>query len=210
MAEQPVAAAVKRKRGRPAGTKITRDRFLTDDELTRFMKAASKEPEDANLLMSLTYYYGLRVTEAVTLEWSDVNLLAHQITIRALKGGTTRAYALPDVLDKALARRFKRRTVSPWLFPARRRRDKAAHISAQKAKGLFKRIAAKAGIGAHSIHDLRHTCAMQRAASGDTITALASWLRHRRTETSMQYLTVAADAKHEAALAPVVGRFLQL
>jgi len=74
MNDEQTDAAVKRRAGRPFGSKIRRSRFLTDEELARFMKAAHHEAAEDWLLMSLTYAFALRVTEAVTLRWEDVNV----------------------------------------------------------------------------------------------------------------------------------------
>jgi len=207
----PVAAAERRKRGRPEGTKIRRSRFLTEEELVRFMKAAHHEAAEDWLLMSLTYAFALRVTEAVTLRWEDVNVSSRQLTVRGLKRGAVRAYDVLDELWVPLMRLSKlnaRRPVpSAWVFAARQR-GSADHLSAQAAKSLFKRICRKAGIAGKSIHDLRHSSAMAMARAGDNLPKIAGWLRHTRLQSSMQYLIPVVDKAHERQMAQRLAKYL--
>jgi integrase len=195
-----VAAAERRKVGRPFGSKIRRSRFLTEEELARFMKAARLEAAEDWLLMSLTYAFALRVTEAVSIKWEDVNGPSRQLTIRGLKRGAVRAYDIEDRLWAPLQRLLKlnarRPEPSTWVFAARQR-GSTDHLSAQAAKSLFKRICRKAGIADKSIHDLRHSSAMAMARAGDNLPKIAGWLRHTRLQSSMQYLIPVVDKAHE-------------
>lgn len=192
-------------RGRPEGTTTERQRHLNADELSDFMRSLDKEPLATQVLMRLSYWYGLRVGEAVTLTIADVNLPAKQITIRRLKGGAGRAYDIPDDLLAPLLRSVKesREAKTRWLFPSHRRTRPGAddHISAQTAKNYFKNICRNAGLERpHSHHDLRHTCAMNHARHSDSMTNLAAWLGHQRTETSQTYIKAARDAALEAEM----------
>ena len=92
----------KRRPGRPRGTAVLRRRYLSADELERFMKAARKAKKKYDLLFSLVYFFAMRVAEVVNLRLEDSNLPSHQITIRALKGGRFRAYDMPKQIERKL------------------------------------------------------------------------------------------------------------
>lgn len=195
---------------RPVGTKRGRHRYLTEAELAAFMKAAKKTGPEEWLMMALAYYYGLRAAELVGLRWTDVDLDGRFITIARVKRGRTRPYEIFPPLLRPLAdqrRRCAARAGGDWVFLSPQRTS-AGHVTAQTAKNVFKRIAARAGIVDKSIHSLRHTCAMERARAGDVAVTLSAWLGQKRPDSVAAYVTAAADARHEAALAPVVGRFL--
>jgi type 1 fimbriae regulatory protein FimB len=186
--------------GRPFGTKIGRIRFLSDDELERFLRTAKRAGVRKHLMMSMTYYYGLRVSELVGIRMSDINLPARQITIRGLKKGMVRTYDIPPKLLSTLQHWLRRRPAgSDWLFPSRM--HPSEHVGADAAKELFKNLLAQAGLTGHSIHDLRSSRAQRLAAAGDGLPAIAAWLRHRSLGSSLRYLTIAADKRHEAAVA---------
>ena len=212
MSDEQTDVAVKRRAGRPLGTKIRRSRFLTEEELARFMKAARAESAEDWLLMGLTFAFALRVTEAVSIKWEDVNGLSRQLTIRGLKSGAVRAYDIVPELWAPLQRLLKlnaRRPVpSKWVFPARRRDNASSHLSAQAAKSLFKRVCRKAGIADKSIHDLRHSSAMAMARAGDNLPKIASWLRHTRVASSLQYQVPFVDREHERQMAQRLAKYL--
>jgi integrase len=65
------SAPVKRKAGRPEGTTRGKHRYMTEDEMVRFMKAAKKAGSEEWLMMALAYYLGLRVSELVPASAGD-------------------------------------------------------------------------------------------------------------------------------------------
>src|SRR5512138_1628849 len=65
-----------------------RRRYLTERELDKLMKAARKgryDQRDATLIL-LMARHGLRVSEAVDLEWDQVDFARAHLHVRRLKG----------------------------------------------------------------------------------------------------------------------------
>ena len=53
--------------GRPKGTTLNgRPRYLSDDELARFMAAARRHGKKWDCLWSLVYFFAMRIGEAVS------------------------------------------------------------------------------------------------------------------------------------------------
>ena len=209
--EQTVTAAepLRRKAGRPVGTKRGGHRYLDEQELTRFFKVAKAERSENHLLLALTYTYAMRVSEVVDLKWSDIDVASRRITITGLKNGLTHPYVIQPELWRLVARQLREREAGQeWLFPARSRVSGAGHLSAQCAKDLFKRVAKAAGVMGHSIHSLRGAQAMAMAHGAAGQSQISGWLRHRDVRSSSAYVVPQIDAALEAAQARRTRRYL--
>jgi len=205
----------KRKAGRPSGTALNgRVRYLTDQELQTFLKAAQKIGRKWDAFWSLTYFFAMRAGETASLKVADLDLASHQVTVRAEKGGTSRVYDLPEQIERKLKAWLKERAASPehteneFLFPSRLS-PRTGHLTNESAWRAFQRTAEKAGlVGPHSPHDLRHTRASQMVAAGDTIVQVARWLRQKRVSSAERYLADLNSASHEKAMAERAANFI--
>ena len=201
--------------GRPPGTKLFgRRRYMTEDELERFMKAARKAGKKYDLLFSLVYYYAMRVAEVVGLTLEDLNLPSHQVTIRAAKGGRYRVYDLEERIEKKLHAWLKLRvelpsaTENPYLFPSSTL-PRSGNLSRDAAQLEFRILARKSGVGMpRSIHDLRHSSAQQMIKNGDDLATVQGWLRHRDITSTKAYIDDRVTAEHEKKMAKRAARFL--
>jgi integrase len=197
------------KNGRPVGTGTNgRARYLSADELTAFFRAAKRAGKKWNLFFALTYYFGMRVGEAVALKVADFNLASHQLTIKAEKGGNSRTYDLPERIEKKIRAWLKERPEgNPYLFPSRTcpRTEPLSRTGAQK---MFYQIAERAGLGDHSIHDLRHTQASMMIQAGDNVVQVARWLRQKQVASAERYLSDIGREKHERDMEKRASRFL--
>jgi integrase/recombinase XerD len=200
---------IKKRKGRPPGTKTGRTRHLTSEEMHRFMKAAKAEGLVNYLFLTLTYAFAMRVSECCDLRRSDINSPAKQIRVRALKRGVDTWYNCPPDLWRLIATRL--RHIDPHeecLFPARSRISASPHLSSQAAKCLFKKVAARAGITGRSIHGLRSSQAMALAGAGSNTQRIAGWLRHRDVESAMRYTVPIVDAELEAVAARLLRKLM--
>jgi integrase/recombinase XerC len=189
-------------------------RYLTDQELQTFLRAAQKIGRKWDAFWSLTYFFAMRAGETAALKVADLDLASHQVTVRPEKGGQSRVYDLPEQIERKLKAWLKERADNPdhaeneFLFPSRLS-PRTGHLTNESAWHAFQRTAKKAGLAnAHSPHDLRHTRASQMVAAGDTIVQVARWLRHRRTSSSERYLSDLNSAAHEREMAKRAAKFL--
>jgi integrase len=77
-------------------------RYLTDQELKSFLKAAEKAGKKWDLFWGLAYSFAMRCGETAAFKVSDFNQESRQVSIRADKGGATRVYDLPEQIEKKL------------------------------------------------------------------------------------------------------------
>ena len=190
--------------GRPLGTGLGgRTRAFSPTELDQFLQAAKRTGKREDLMMSLTYYFGLRVAELVEIRRADINAASRSIVIRAKKHGLTKDYPLPERLWKKYTAYLRERgeDANPWLF-RHRVYSETEHLTREGAMSAFERILQASGVqGSHSIHDLRHTCAQEMARRGDSLYQIASWMRHRSLSSSMRYIDHRNDQAHAATMA---------
>jgi integrase len=204
----------RRPRGRPKDTKILRRRYMTQEELERFMKAAKKAGRKYDLVFSLTYYYALRVAEVVSLRLDDLNRPAHQVTIRAAKDGRVRVYNLPEQIEQKFKRWLKERSElrdveeNPYIFPSTTL-PRSGHLSRDAAQAEFRILCRKANVGMpRSIHDLRHTAAQEMIRGGEDLATVQGWLRHRDIQSTKTYIDDQTTAEVERRMAQRAARFL--
>ncbi len=158
-------------------------------QLALLLEAPSRYP----LLFRLLAFTGMRIGEALALQWEDVDLVGRQITIhRSWTGGkiqptktgierdvdvasglaeTLRAY---DVETKAAALQAGEAR-APWLWPG----SKGNPIDPRLAQQDFKRMLTKAGLRSHyTPHSLRHTFATLLLTRGVSIYYVQRQLGH--------------------------------
>jgi integrase/recombinase XerD len=142
---------------------------------------------------------GLRVSEACSLAWRDVDLLAPVIMVRRGKGGKDRCVPITHALARAIA---AERTVSPWVLA--RPRDPAAHITRATLGQACRRLGHRLGVRLWP-HVFRHTYASNCLRAGLSIEDLRRLLGHSNLATTAIYLHVREDdlaARVRAALEP--------
>lgn len=182
------------------GTKRNNNHTLTRGQLQNFKQVISNSPKH-DLLFSLTLFYGLRVSEVHSLRLSDINSNPRQITIQGKKGGRKRTYFIPQALWKKIQEWLKERNQNPkhknnpYLFPHRLKEDQPmTRIGVQYD---FKSFSQKAGIEGHSVHDLRHTCAMLQVEKGTDPIRLRNWLRQKQIQSTQKYFEEFNDRQYE-------------
>ena len=160
-------------------------RALTDEELERLL---SKIPERWRLLVRLLGETGLRISEALALRWSDVDLGQHRIEIRRRLyrgriGPPKSAYGrrtVPVSADLArdlwAARGASRAPLDgdPVFASATGTHMNAANL----ARRVLKPAAEAAAVDWASWHTLRHTCATRLFRAGLNAKQVQVWMGH--------------------------------
>jgi integrase/recombinase XerC len=181
--------------------------WLTRKEFARMLDAAASPKralaglaERDRLVLLTLAMTGLRRSELIALDWSDVTLEGARpsLLVRRGKGGKARRQPLPGELARGLERLRATRDPAPWdpVFCGLA----GGRLQPTILAGIIRRASDGAGISKHvTAHTLRHTAATWlRQATGDT-RLVAEYLGHADLSTVARYAHVASEELHDAA-----------
>jgi integrase/recombinase XerD len=198
--------------------------IFSHDELQRLLDATAccesprskLQPYTCRMLILLLYGAGLRISEALSLRLTNVDLTAGVLTIRESKFYKTRLVPMgPDLagaVGQYVAQRAKAHPtqLDGALFLTRTGTSVARHT----AENVFSRLRVRAGVlrqdgGRYQprLHDLRHAFAVHRLVSwyrqgADVqrlLPQLATYLGHVHIAATQRYLTLTPELLHEAS-----------
>jgi integrase len=175
-----------------------RERFFADDELAKIgnaLSAAERDDTEAPgfiLLVRLLATTGMRLGEALGLQWADVDLPGRTIRLRDAKAGARTVHlgaAAVTILDAVNER-------SGYVVHGL---DPTAPLSAPSAERAWARLRERAGIPDGRLHDLRHTAGTFAALAGANAFVVRDLLGHRTLAMTGRYVERAADMVRTAA-----------
>jgi len=153
--------------------------YLTPTEVDRLIKAAGKNRyghRDASMLL-VCYRYGLRASELVGLDWSQVDFNAGHMHVRRLKGSTDAVHPIRGYELRALRRlRRDQEPKSSFVFTS----ERGSPFSTAGFLRMVQTVgeAAKLGFPVHP-HMLRHATGYKVANDGVDTRTLQAYLGHR-------------------------------
>lgn len=176
------------------------------------------QPQTLRMLLLLLYGAGLRVGEALSLRFCDVNLVERVLSVWDSKFFKSRLIPIGEWLSAALAEYLSMREDLPVLSGERSRVfvfQTGKALSYTTVRAAFAQMRERAGVqrpkGDHwqpRIHDLRATFAVHRLVAwyreGANVQArlplLATYLGHTSVAGTMCYLSMIPSLLSEAAL----------
>jgi integrase/recombinase XerD len=188
---------------RPRPSRKSRTRHLTVDEADRFLDAAAEESPVAHALVDLMLSTGIRTTEAVTADVTDLYRDRDDLVLRVTrKGGEEDDVLVPPQTATTLYEYLDGRTSGPlfvWRHQTRR-------PTRQQIGYLVGKLARKAGLVVEqgdrlvSPHSLRHTAATQALnLPGNDVRKVQAMLGHADSRTTARYDGDATEAGRAAA-----------
>ena len=165
--------------------------YLTPDEMGRLLDGARKSgryPHRDYTLLLLMYRHGLRVAEAVNLQWNNVNFPTKHLYVKRLKRGAPSNQPLYGDEVRALRQLLREYPDSPWLFNSERK----APLTTRTVRDILNRAAGEAGLG-YSIHPhmIRHSTGFYLASKGFDTRKIQDYLGHRQIQNSVRYTRLA-------------------
>lgn len=158
--------------------------FVSEQDVVRLIAAARDTETEAYLrVVSDT---GLRRSEALALQWQDVDLGRQLLVVKKSKTREPREVPLTSACAAALREQAARAGV----LPLHGRGPVWARLAGQRADTLskrFKRIATQAKLPDLRLHDLRHGFACRLREAGVPIQVIASLCGHKSLATTMRY-----------------------
>ncbi|MFA7237600.1 MAG: tyrosine-type recombinase/integrase [Phycisphaeraceae bacterium] len=179
----------------------SRERFLSADELPRFLDACDAEGQPWADFFRLCLLTGARRSNVQAMRWTCIDITARKWTIPGgeTKNGRDTAVPLTGPALEILQRRkteqaeseHERVRTSDFVFPALRDKGDTEHLS-QPARP-FTRICERAAITGLTIHDLRRTAGAWLAASGASLPMIGKALGHSDLRATQIYARLDLD-----------------
>jgi len=179
-------------RRRPNRALRTRE-FLTPDEVERLLAAAGQRgrygARDRTLLL-LMYRHGLRVSEAVSLRWEQVDLKAGLLHVQRLKHGVPSTHPLRGPELRALRQLRRDWPDGVYLFVS----ERGGPMTASNVRKLMASAAllARLPFPVHP-HMLRHSTGYKLANDGHDTRSLQHYLGHKNIAHTVRYTELAPD-----------------
>ena len=179
-----------------------RGRILREDEYRAFFEALGEAPPLVHALVGLLLVTGMRLSEALSARWEDVDWTRNLLRLPDTKNGRPRLVPLsPAALG--LLEQLRPHQRNAWLFPGRG----SGHLT--RPSRAFRRVLAQAGVEGLWLHDLRRTFATL-AAQRHPLPDVSRALGHSSVQVTERYI-VTADARIAATVhgvGEVFGTFL--
>ncbi len=162
---------------------------LSRREVVRWLKAM---PNLKHRTVGLVLYgAGLRISEALALELSDIDSERMVITVRHGKGDADRQVTLSEVLLKALRRYWCVYAPPSCLFPGK---DPEKPLTVSTIQRALKAARHRAGIRKRaSAHTLRHSYATHLLEAGTDLRVIQTLLGHSSLRTTEIYTHVTTE-----------------
>jgi integrase len=169
-----------------------RDRFYSEGEMRRIgqvlaaMEEEKKEAHGFVLLIRLLATTGMRLSEVLSLRWSDIDLTNRTIRLRDAKAGPRTVHLGIETIGilGAIAQK------SGWVIGGR---EPGRPLTTYAAESGWKRLRARAGLENARLHDLRHTVGTYAAVTGANAFAIRDLLGHKTLAMTGRYVERAAD-----------------
>jgi site-specific recombinase XerD len=178
--------------GRPPNSALRTREHLTPREVERLIEAAKSNRRghrDATMIL-IAYRHGLRASELVDLEWTQVDLNSATLHVRRAKNGTPATHFLTGKELRALRKLDREHAGSPFVFIS----ERGAPFSVSGFRRMIERVTKSAGleIKAHP-HMLRHACGYALANQGTDTRTLQAYLGHRSISNTVRYTELAPN-----------------
>ena len=173
--------------GRPTNAERRSREHLTPDEVKNLMKAAGDigrhRLRDRTLIL-IMFRHGLRVSEAVDLQWDQVNFKAGTIHINRLKKGKPGTHYFQGDEMRALRRLRREQTRNPFIFMT----ERGGPLTRSTVNKLIERAGRNAEIEfpVHP-HMLRHACGYYLANKGVDTRTIQDYLGHISIAHTVRY-----------------------
>jgi integrase/recombinase XerD len=157
---------------------------LSVEEVGQLLEAA--RPGRERVLMQTAYACGLRISELLSLQVTDIDSARMVVNVRQGKGAKDRQVPLSARLLAELRGWWCVHRRRPWLFCGARKNEP---VSSSYVQRLCQEIVARAKLRKKAtMHTLRHSYATHMLEAGVDVVTLQKILGHRSLSTTATYL----------------------
>jgi integrase len=181
----------------------SRERFLTQDEMPRFVKALAEEPSrDFRDFIMLDLLTGARRSNLLAMRWEEIDFAGATWRIPRTKGNRSQTIPLAGPALRILQSR-RESVSSEWVFPSGI--VPGQHV--QEYRKPWGKLLERAGIENLRFHDVRRTLGSWLSKSGVALPVIKAALGHADIATTQIY-TRSEDAGVRQALEVTAQRML--
>ena len=137
--------------------------------------------DDPDLIL-LLIYTGLRLDEALSLKWTDIDFENREFTAFNTKNGKDHTLPMTDATEDLFRNRFALHGTKKYVFPSPV--DKRQHMTASR---VFARVSNHVGFD-FTAHDLRRTVATVASELNYDINSIGLVLNHARGTVTSRYI----------------------
>ncbi len=160
---------------------------LSVEEVSQLLEAA--RPGRERILLQTAYACGLRISELLHLQVTDIDSARMVINVRQGKGAKDRQVPLSPRLLSELRAWWKFHRRKPWLFPGCIERTWDKPMQTTCVQRMCQKIVARAKLRKKvSMHTLRHSYATHLLEAGVDVVTLQKLLGHNSVATTARYL----------------------
>lgn len=158
---------------------------LSQDEVQKMFDVC--ENKKHKLILTLLYSCGLRVSELINLQWSNIDRSRMVINIINGKGKKDRQVMLPEVIIPLLEKYWHQYKTKTYILSG----QFSYKYSAKSVSEVLKQLAKKAGIKKRVwTHQMRHNCFTHMVENGTDINIIQKLAGHNSVKTTMLYVQI--------------------
>ncbi len=170
-----------------------RERYLSQEEIDRLMKALDSDPNQTNAnIVRLILLTGSRKGEVLSARWQDFDF-ENGVWIKPVELTKQKKSSHIPLNQEALSILKSMKRKNDFLFFNEKSRDHLHDI-----KKFWKRICEEAQIKNATIHDLRHTFASTLVSDGVSLEIIGKLIGHSNIRTTQRYSHLANSALRQA------------
>jgi integrase len=165
--------------------------YLTGDEIGKLLqaaKASGRYGQRDRTLVTIMYRHGLRVSEAVSLRWDQVDLEGGLLAVVRAKNGVPSTHPLRGPELRELRELRRAWPDSPYIFCS----ERGGPMTTSNVRKLIAKLGKTAGLPfpVHP-HQLRHALGFKLANDGHDTRAIQLYLGHRNIRHTVRYTDLA-------------------
>jgi len=161
---------------------VSRDRFVTPDELPKLWAALGEDPNPfVRVAFLVSLLTGARRSEVLTMKWADVDFAQGTWRIEQTKANRVHLLPLPIAVIREI-QKLPRMQGNEFIFCGRWGRHHLVNITKPWA-----RIRKAAGLNDVRVHDLRRTLGSWLVAAGASLPLIGKALNHSSASTTQVY-----------------------
>ena len=160
---------------------------LDVEEVAQLLEAA--KPGRERILLTTAYACGLRISELLHLQVTDIDSARMVVNVRQGKGAKDRQVPLSPRLLTELRQWWCSHRTKPWLFPGLVGESRSRPMNVTSVQRMVKQIVTRAKLKKPaSMHTLRHSYATHLLEAGVDVVTLQRLLGHNDLSTTARYL----------------------